>query len=372
MRASWKVARVFGIELRLHAAFLLVPAWAFFQGWREGGSAAATGSVLLVLGVFACVALHELGHSLVARAYGIDVRRITLLPFGGAAELSRIPERPREEMVIALAGPLVNLGLAGLLLLARGGMPRLEDLAVLPHDARSLTAMLLFANLVLAVFNLLPAFPMDGGRILRSLLATVLPRARATHAASALGQVLAVGIGLLGFSAGNPFVVAMAVFLVVVSRREARWTEVRERLRGMRVADVMQTGCPALAPGDPVRRCATLNADTGGEVFPVMEAGRFLGIVEARDWRRAVRAGRSGEPVSALLRRTGIAAHPADPLLPWLARLPRGGAGLVPVTEQGRLLGFLAARDLAERLRTPAPGPPPLPAGRPGWRLDVG
>jgi Zn-dependent protease len=183
--------KVFGIQLAVHASFLLLLAYYGYQGWVEGGTLGMFWSVALIILFFVCVILHELGHSLTARRYGVKVPRILLLPIGGMAEFDRIPRKPSEELLITLAGPAVNFVLAALLFaLAWRGLIQTDDAPT--YTAAALLGQLWLANLIMGVFNLLPVFPMDGGRIFRALLAMKLPYLQATYWAVMVGRSLAL------------------------------------------------------------------------------------------------------------------------------------------------------------------------------------
>src|SRR5438874_13291101 len=200
---SWSlpIFRVAGIQLRIHVTFLLLIGWLAFRYYAEGGTAAAAGSVFFILLLFACVVLHEFGHAFAAKAFGINTPDITLLPIGGVARLERMPEEPVQELIIAVAGPLVNVVIALGLFIADGAQALLNPAAV---EAGGLIAQLLTINIMLVLFNLLPAFPMDGGRVLRALLATRMSYARATQVAATVGQGFAFVFGFLGLL-WNPF-----------------------------------------------------------------------------------------------------------------------------------------------------------------------
>lgn len=227
MKWSFPLARVAGIPIRIHLSFLLIVGWIAWLGWTEGGWVSSLWAVALILALFACVVIHELAHSLVAIRFGGKVRSVTLWPIGGVASMKSIPEQPRQELLISLAGPLVNVMIAGLLILARGGFPAWIDVPLVPRGPAELADALARANLILALFNLLPAFPMDGGRVMRSLLAMFLPYARATSIAAAIGQTLAVGFVLLGLAL-NPFLMVIGFFRFL-RRRERRTRGTGER-----------------------------------------------------------------------------------------------------------------------------------------------
>ena len=228
-RWSFKLAEPFGIGVYVHASFLLIVAWvALGQMGAGGGLGAVLGSVVFLLAIFACVVLHELGHALAARRYGIRTRDIILLPIGGVARLERMPEKPEQELVVAIAGPLVNVGIAA----ALGAWLTLTG-AVVPGASVGLTGgafleRLLVVNLGLVVFNLLPAFPMDGGRVLRALLAMRLGLLRATRIAGTVGKVMAGLFAVLGLFF-NPFLLLIALFIWTGATQETLVAEARAR-----------------------------------------------------------------------------------------------------------------------------------------------
>ncbi|MEX0852295.1 MAG: site-2 protease family protein, partial [Bauldia sp.] len=218
---SITVARVAGSEIRVHLTFLILLAWIGIAQYAAGGAAAALDAVLFIVAVFACVVLHELGHAVAARRYGITTPDITLLPIGGLARLSRIPDNPTEEIVIAVAGPLVNVLIAAVLIVILGARPDAATIAAIEDPAPGFLARLAAVNIYLVLFNLIPAFPMDGGRVLRALLAFRLGRRRATEIAARIGQGLAFAFGFLGLVYGNPILVFIAIFVYLAAAGEA-------------------------------------------------------------------------------------------------------------------------------------------------------
>ena len=227
MFRSWKLGTIFGIDVYVHWTFLLLVGFVLLSNWDLGGSHTAIYAVSLLLGVFGCVLLHELGHALTARQFGIPTRDITLYPIGGVARLQRMSKRPWEEFSIAIAGPAVNLAIAGLLFLF------LVFLGMLPSSRVELSTYLtgnyLFAlavtNAGLAIFNLLPAFPMDGGRVLRALLVPALGRLRATEIAANIGAVFAALLVLAGI--WSPMLLLVGTFVFLAGRHEL-WAVRRE------------------------------------------------------------------------------------------------------------------------------------------------
>lgn len=245
MFSSLKLGKVFGIDLYVHGTFWLLPLFVLFSGLGNSAGQIAF-DVLFVFAVFACVALHELGHALAAAAYGIGTRDITLYPVGGVASLERMPERPGHEIAVALAGPAVNVVIAlGLFFgLVAGEVAFVPPWSAAPDVLGAFASQLLIANVALCVFNLLPAFPMDGGRVLRALLATQMPRVRATEAAVTVGT----GMAVLLFAAGLllPNISLLAVAVVVWMLGQAELANVRadaqRRQAARRVRDVFGAG----------------------------------------------------------------------------------------------------------------------------------
>jgi len=230
MRSSLKIASISGIEVRIHLTFLLFLAWIWFSYYEIAGVGGATQGVLLFLALFACVLLHEFGHAFAARAFGIQTADITLLPIGGVARLNRIPEEPWQELVVAVAGPLVNVVIATALVFVVHEAAPLNQLESIENPRIELLAQLASWNIVLVLFNLIPAFPMDGGRVLRALLAMVMPYSRATWIAARIGQALAICLAVY-FIFGpsrDPILIFIALFIFYGARQEAAMTSTRQ------------------------------------------------------------------------------------------------------------------------------------------------
>jgi len=234
MRSSLKIASISGIEVRIDITFLLFVAWIWFSYYQIAGASGATQGVLLTLALFGCVLLHEFGHAFAARAFGIQTPDITLLPIGGVARLSRIPDEPWQELVIAVAGPLVNVVIAAalaavLVFVVRETTP-LDRLESIENPRIELLAQLLYVNVVLALFNLIPAFPMDGGRVLRAILAMAMPYTRATMVAARVGQVLAICLAAYSYfgPTKNPILIFIAIFIFFGAQREAAMARMRQ------------------------------------------------------------------------------------------------------------------------------------------------
>src|SRR6267142_95338 len=245
MKWSIKLARIAGIELKIHITFLIFLAWIALTYYRAGGGAFAIHGTIFVVLLFLCVVLHELGHALTARSFGIRTPDITLLPIGGIARLERIPEEPKQELLIAIAGPLVNVAIAAVLIFFLNAQGTFSDLEDLNTPRVAMLAKLASVNIFLVVFNLIPAFPMDGGRILRALLAMKMNYARATQIAATIGQGLAFCFGFIGLF-GNPMLLFIALFVYLGAAQEAALAQLKDVSASLPVAEAMVTDIRAL------------------------------------------------------------------------------------------------------------------------------
>ena len=280
---SWSIpiAVLKGTVIRIHITFILFLAWIGIVHYSQGGPSAAVQGVLFIALLFLCVLLHEFGHVFAARRYGVHTPDIILLPIGGVARLERIPEKPSQEFVVALAGPAVNVVIAGLLYAVLGGLPSGDSVEV-QNPRVDLIARLASVNLFLVLFNLIPAFPMDGGRVLRALLAARLGYARGTQIAASVGQVFAFGLGLFGLLY-NPLLIFIALFVYLGATSEAHAVQMREISRGMMVADAMITQFERLSMDSRVSDAVECLIRTTQHEFPVVDAGGTLRGVLTRD-----------------------------------------------------------------------------------------
>lgn len=360
MQWSWKLGSVSGIRIQVHWTFLILIAWVIFvHASRGAGTLEVAGGVALVVAVFACVILHELGHALTGKRFGVTTRDITLLPIGGVARLESMPDNPKEELAIAAAGPAVNVVIAALLwaaLLPLGGVAAARELSVVGGH---LPSQLFWINVILVAFNLLPAFPMDGGRILRGLLAMRIDYIRATRIAAAVGQGMAVLFGFVGLM-GNPFLVFIAIFVFLGAQAEARQTELRVALEGVPVREAMMTRFRALHPDDTIGD-AVDELLAGAQVdFPVVTDGTLVGLLLRQNLVTAASERGRDASVREVMREEFATAGPDDELQDALQRMATGGGTTLPVLAgDGRLVGLLTQANLGEFLmvRAGAPGP---------------
>ncbi|PYI49612.1 MAG: site-2 protease family protein [Verrucomicrobia bacterium] len=285
---SWSlpIFRVVGIQLRIHITFLLLIVWLAFGYYAQGGSAVAASRVIFVLLLFLCVVLHEFGHAFAAKAFGINTPDITLLPIGGVARLERMPEEPVQELIIAVAGPLVNVVIALGLFVAAGSQALLNPATV---EGGGLIAQLLTINIILVLFNLLPAFPMDGGRVLRALLATRMSYARATQVAATVGQGFAFVFGFIGLL-WNPFLIFIALFVYIGASQEAALAQMKDVSRRFPVSSAMVREFRTLSENASLQEAVDALLATSQHDFPVVdETGSIAGLLTRHDLIAALR-----------------------------------------------------------------------------------
>jgi Zn-dependent protease len=355
MKWSLKLGEVAGVGIYVHATFAILVAWIAASSWAEGETLGAVFSaVTFILALFGCIVLHELGHALAARRYNIKTRDITLYPIGGVARLERMPEDPKQELVVALAGPAVNLAIAAVLwvgLEAFNGWDAEAGMSVLsgPFAQR-----ILAVNLLIMGFNLLPAFPMDGGRALRALLATRMDYVAATQIAANAGQMMALLFGFVGLLA-NPFLLFIALFVWIGAAAEASMAQMKSALGGIPVAQAMLTTFETLRPDDPLSLAVEKTLAGSQKDFPVLlENGTVAGILsQARLIAALSKAGADARVSTAL--QTHIAGADSHEMLEGaLARLGDSPCKTVTVTHDWALVGLLTLDNVGEFLQIQA------------------
>lgn len=367
MSWSFRFARVAGIELRIHVTFFLLLAWLGVVYYNAGGWAHLTGGLAFILALFACVLLHELGHAVAARAFGIRTPDITLLPIGGLARLERMPEKPWQEIVVALAGPAVNVVIAGvvLLLLPRGYAFDPEALA---SPTGAFLPKLALVNIVLVLFNLVPAFPMDGGRVFRATLALFLPYAQATRIAARLGQGLAFVFGFLGLLY-NPWWVFIALFIFLGASSEASHAQMRDLSRHLTVRDAMMTELVPLPADATIDTAIEALLRTAQHEFPVLDAdGTFRGVLTRNGLIAALKRSGPTTPVLDAMHRDLPVVSTHTPFHEAFAQMNACGCPALPVLENGRLVGLITPENVGELMLVQSLREPPASGRwRPAW-----
>jgi Zn-dependent protease len=351
MKWSWKIAEFRGIGVYMHATFLILIAFVVLSHWSAGQSLVkAIEGVGFIFALFTCVVLHEFGHSLMAAHYGIRTRDITLLPIGGVARLERMPEEPIQELWVALAGPAVNVVIAAALFLwiqFAGVFAPLEQLSV---TSGPFLERLLIVNVILVVFNMLPAFPMDGGRVLRALLATRLDYARATQIAANIGQAMALLFAFIGFFS-SPFLVFIALFVWIGAAQEAGMVTIKAALGGIPVKRAMMTDFRSLQPNEVLQRAVELILATPQQDFPVLENGRVVGILLSRDLMVALQLRGPDAIVGDVMRRDFLSVDANEMLDAAFGRIQTSECcTTTPVMHHNELVGLLTAENVREFL----------------------
>jgi Zn-dependent protease/predicted transcriptional regulator len=353
---SLTVGNIAGTAVRIHVTFLLLLAWIGFSAFQSGGSQAAVSGVAFIVLLFACVLAHEFGHIAMARRFGIATPDVTLLPIGGVAALERMPEKPREQLLVAIAGPAVNVVIAAILLAwlaltaesdtVATGMSRVEDPNV------SLVARLAAANVVLVAFNLVPAFPMDGGRVLNALLAMRMDKNRALQISARIGQVMAFLFGFLGLANGAPLLVFVAIFIYLAAAAEAQSGTLESMTEGLHVSDAMETRFAVVPFDASVRDAVNILLATGQHDFPVVDAFRKpVGLLTRDALIEALRASGEDAPVTESLKDAAPSVRLRDKLDHGVREMSRLNVpALSVVDEDGAIVGLLTMQNVAEML----------------------
>ncbi len=360
--------KIRGIQIRMHYTFPLILVFAAFQfALITGrGLTGAVFGVVVTSMLFVIVVLHELGHSLAAQFYGIQVKQIVLLPIGGLAQLGRMPEKPIQELVISAAGPLVNFALA--VVLAVFGLAYGQDLGLqlalrLPAGITfgAVFSYIFAANLFLGLFNLLPAFPMDGGRILRSLLAMRIEYPKATSLAVTIGQGMAVLMGLWGFFGGGGFfLIFIAIFIFGAAGQEGRMARVRGALGDITVREAYSGHIRSLTPLSTLREAITITMSSRQSHFPVLDGERLLGVLTPRRLAQALRNAGPDELAAKFMRTDLEPVSPDEKLYVAQQLLAEAEAEALPVVEGDQFLGLVTAWDVSKVYR--------LASGWPGFK----
>ena len=333
-----------------------------------GQSVAAALSGVLFFGcLFACVLLHEYGHALMARRFGIGTHDITLLPIGGVARLERMPDKPSQELWVALAGPAVNVVIAGLLAIWLSVAGTWQPLASLGIAEGNLVERIMAANVFLVVFNLLPAFPMDGGRVVRALLAMKLDYSRATQIAASLGKGMALMFAVAGLF-GNPMLILIALFVWIGATQEAAATQFKSAVAGGLVREAALANFATVPPSATLRDLTKIMLSESQQDFPVVENGGVVGILVHAEILAAIKHRPLDTSVTAIMRTEFDIVEENSPLDELLTHLRHVGGHAIPVMGRGRLTGLLTAENLSEysvirEASRSSSQPPPLPSG---------
>jgi Zn-dependent protease len=348
MKWSFKLGRFLGIDVHIHLTFLLLLAFIGATHWMAGQTLAAafTGVLFFVL-LFVCVLLHEYGHALMARRFGIGTRDITLLPFGGVAHLEKMPRKPSQELWVALAGPAVNVVIAIVLAAWLTLTGTWEPISALGPTEGNMIERLLAVNVGLVMFNMLPAFPMDGGRVLHALLAMKLDYTRATSIAATVGKCMAVVFAILGLM-GNPMLMIIAFFVWMGATQEAGAVRMKSSFNGVTVREAMLTDFMSLTPTATLGDVSRLILAGSQQDFPVVENGRVVGMLLSEDIFAAIKVHPADTSVEQVMRTEFDTLEEGEMLDEALGQLRHEEGLTVPVMRKGVISGLLTAENLSE------------------------
>lgn len=356
MKRSLILGKVGGIKVQVHWSFLLLILWIVFIGiWGGISTAGILWNILFVMVLFGCVVLHELGHALTAQRFNIQTKQITLLPIGGVASLEDLPEEPREELLITLAGPAVNILIAFLLylIIPFNLLQGLDETQIRQFfseiSARNFLFLLFYANVILAAFNFIPAFPMDGGRILRALLSMRMNRVRATQIAANLGQLVAIGFFFFGLLY-NPFLALIGVFVFFGAQGESILTQQMTLLRGHQVRDAMMTNITVLNPNDSLEDVIdVILAGTERDFIVTNWDGRNpVGVLYNQDLIRAMKSGSQSLSVKDIMSPEFNIVDASDDLTDIYRKIQSGKKAFFPVLEGSKLIGAIDMTNINE------------------------
>lgn len=348
MKWSLNIGKAAGIDIKIHLTFFLLLIWVGFSTAFSGGTAVdVVMELLFILALFLCVVLHELGHSLTAKRFGHPTRDIILLPIGGVARLESMPEKPKEELLVAAAGPAVNILISILIfsgLLLSGTLNSPLDLTVLLDN---FWLRLLSVNISLVIFNLIPAFPMDGGRVLRAILAKRMNYVKATQIAANIGRGFAVVMGIAGFFI-DPWLILIALFIWSGAGSESKSIEFKEGVKGLFVRDAMVSKFYQVEANQSLESVFQLSMATGQQVVPVVSNGNYLGIIRRSDLMAALEKYGNRSPAYTAIGLEPEGLHPESPLKDILSRF--SVSRIQPVVENRQLIGLVTPESVQQSM----------------------
>jgi len=350
MGGSFQIGKLFGIPIKVHVLFLLLVAFYAFMGFSEGSKAGGfhvglvqgLRSGLFIIALFGCVVVHELSHSLVARRYGVKVESITLLPIGGVSSMEEMPRKPSQELTMAIAGPLASIGVAGVFFVVSWALNPAQPLPRFSPMGQHLVADLVRVNLLLAAFNILPAFPMDGGRVLRAVLATHMSYVAATRIAAGVGQGVAVLMGVAGLIlTGNFWLIIIAIFIFLGAGAEERQVRIHALLENVPVTQAMIPRFETMPPDYPLGYALQYASQGYQHDFPIVDGGHIIGIVTRQGLIEGLSAQSPQVPVRSVMRTDICQATPGESLADVYVRLAKVGCPVALVVDQQRVVGLV-------------------------------
>lgn len=341
--------KIAGIDVQIHWTFPLLIFWIVYNNVKAGlDTTQIIWSVLFILSLFACVTLHEFGHAMAARRYGIKTKDITLYPIGGVARLEKMPEKPAQELVVALAGPSVNFIIVLLLspIMINADYTTGETSALIIH-ATNFLPMLGMLNLTLAVFNLIPAFPMDGGRVLRALLAMKLGRVKATQIAAGIGKLLAFGFIVIGFY-GNPFLIFIGLFIILGASAEEKLITTQALIVELTARNAMMTNYITLEKEEPISKAIELLLGSQAKCFLIVDQGTPYGVIDRNDIIRGVKEFGEHQPIGLVTQTDLVYVNSTTPLNDVYMEFKITRTPLILVKDHDQLAGVIDTDNIAE------------------------
>jgi Zn-dependent protease/predicted transcriptional regulator len=361
MKWSYKIVSLLGIDLRVHVTFLLIVAWAayIFGVNADNQAEGAIYGVLIILMLFLCVVIHEMSHSKMAEHYGAEVDSITLLPIGGISQLKNMPDDPKKELWVAIVGPMSNVVIAAFLLVALAVLPNKESYADMSSEeflefitAVSLQGFLtymLVINLMLALFNMMPAYPLDGGRVFRSMLAMFMQPLQATRIAKAIGQTLAFALGLAGVYLVQPIWIIIALFIFIGASQEGAGADMKSVLAQMRVRQALTKRQEAVAPGTSLREVVQIALHSNQEDFPVLgNKGQLVGLLTRGNLLSGLNKNGQDVPVSDVMETEYNTVSPNADFAKVFEKMNETRVRAIPVVDNDMFLGILTLEHLSE------------------------
>ena len=345
------MGRFAGIDVFMHFTFVLLIGWVALVHWRQGHSvSAALAGVFFILTIFMCVILHEFGHALMARRYNIRTRDIILLPIGGVARLEKLPTDPLQELWVAIAGMAGNIVIVMALFVWLKLTASLEPLETLTLTTGPFLERVLAVNILMVVFNMIPAFPMDGGRVLLALLATRKEHGRATQIAASIGQGIAVLFGFIGVFY-NPFLLFIALFVWIGAAQESSLAQFKSAMRGMPIQQAMISDFKSLHKDDSLTKAVELTLTGSQKDFPVTDNGNVAGILTQSDILKALSQRENHPTVASALQSNFISVDSREMLETAFTKLKDCNCHTLAVTDHGKLVGLVTMDNLGEFMR---------------------
>ncbi len=354
MKWTLYLGKVAGIRMFLHWTFIILVVWIFLMHFRESQSIRdGLLGVGFIIVIFVCVILHEFGHALTARKFNIGTKSITILPIGGVASIERMPDKPSQELLVAIMGPAVNVVIALVLYLFLNASGNIPDLAALQETQATLNLgdyflfNLMVVNIALVAFNMIPAFPMDGGRVLRALLSYGMDRSKATNIAARVGQFLAILFVFAGFYT-NFWLVFIGIFIFLGAGGEATYEATKSILSGYRVRDVLMTKYTLLAPGDTLSQAVKALLDGQEKEFLVGDPETITGVLTRDSIIKGLNELGQEAPVSKVMRQNIFTLHPDMELQEVYHQMMTNGCSVGPVYEGSHLVGIVDRENIHE------------------------